>query len=111
MAVGDRSEKRLAGPYTLGTTNSTVGSAVPTSRVWVTKQITITNTNALDATFRLAIGSAVTAGNCFFYDMPIAAYDTMVFDTSLVLIATEYISGYSNRGAINVVITGWEKEV
>lgn len=110
MAVGDRSEKRLAGIYTLGTTNSIVGT-VPTSRLWVTKQITITNTNSIDATFRLAIGSALTAGNCFFFDMPIAAKDTMVFDTSLVLTATESIYGFSNYGAINVIVTGWEKEV
>lgn len=110
MAVGDRSEKRLAGIYTLGTMNSIVGT-VPTSRLWVTKQITITNTNSIDATFRLAIGSALTAGNCFFFDMPIAAKDTMVFDTSLVLIAAESIYGLSNYGAINVIVTGWEKEV
>ena len=110
MAVGDRNEKRLAGIYTLGTTNSIVGT-VPVSRLWVTKQITITNTNSIDATFRLAIGSANTQTNCFFFNMPIAANDTMVFDTSLILTAGENISGYSNYGNINVIVTGWEKEV
>lgn len=110
MAVGDRTEKRLAGPFTLTVSNSVIGT-VPASRLWVTKQITITNTNSIDATFRLAIGPAVTPGNCFFFDMPIAAKDTMVFDTSLVLTTTETICGYSNYGGINVVITGWEKEV
>ena len=110
MAVGDRSEKRLAGIYTLGTTNSIVGT-VPVSRLWVTKQITITNTNLIDASFRLAIGSAVSSTNCFFYDMPIAAKDTMVFDTSLVLTAGESIYGYSNYGNINIIVTGWEKEL
>lgn len=110
MAVGDRSEKRLAGPYSLGTNNSQVG-IVPVSRLWVTKQILITNTNTVDCTFRLAIGSAVTASNCFFYDLPIAANDTIVFDTSLVLSQSETIQGYSNRSGINVTITGWEKEI
>lgn len=110
MAVGDRNEKRLAGIYTLGTTN-TIITTVPTSRLWVTKQITITNTNTIDASFRLAISSANVPGNCFFYNMPIAANDTMVFDTSLVLTAGETICGLSNYGNINIVITGWEKEV
>lgn len=110
MAVGDRVEKRLGGIYTIGTTNSIIAT-VPVSRLWVTKQITITNTNSIDATFRLAIGSANSQSNCFFYNMPIAANDTMVFDTSLVLTTGENISGYSNYGNINVIITGWEKEV
>jgi len=110
MAVGDRNEKRLAGIYTIGTAN-TVIATVPSSRLWVTKQITITNTNSIDSTFRLAIGSANVQGNCFFYNMPIAANDTIVFDTSLVLVAGETLQGYSQYGNINVIVTGWEKEV
>ena len=110
MAVGDRYEKRLAGPYSLGTTNSVVGT-VPASRLWVTKQITITNTNSVDATFRLAIGTSVTAANCFFYNLPIAANDTIVFETSLVFTAAETIQGIADRSGINVIVTGWEKEV
>jgi len=109
MAVGDRTEKRLIGPTVLGISNSSIGT-VPTSRLWVTKQITITNTNSLDASFRLAIGSSNTQGNCFFYDLPIAANDTIVFDTSLVLSSGESIHGLSSSN-VNVIVTGWEKEV
>jgi hypothetical protein len=110
VAVGDRAEKRLAGPTALSTSNSVV-MTVPASRVYLLKQISITNTNSVDANFRLAIGSSATASNCFFYNMPIAANDTMVFDTAYVLTALENIQGQSDRGGVNVIITGWEKEV
>ena len=110
MAVGDRTEKRLIGPSVLGATNTLLGT-VPTSRLWVTKQITVTNTNAIDVSFRLSIGSSILPSNCFFYNLPMAANDTIVFDTSLVLYVGENISGLSSIGAVNVVVTGWEKEV
>ena len=110
MAVGDRTEKRLVGPSVIGTSNSTVGT-VPSGRVWVTKQVTFTNTNGLDAWVKFAIGSTATAGNCVFFQLPIAAYDTVVFDTALTLDAAETLQAVSDRGAINVLVTGWEKEV
>lgn len=110
MAVGDRTEKRLIGPSVLGTGNALL-AVVPPSRLWVTKQITITNTNTIDASFRLGIGSTILPSNCFFYNLPIAANDTIVFDTSLVLSTGEGIYGLSSIGAVNVVVTGWEKEV
>ena len=110
MAIGDRTEKRLVGPTVITTSNATVGT-VPSSRLWVTKQITFTNTNGLDAWVKFAIGTTGTAGNCIFFQLPIAAYDTVVFDTALVLTASETLQAMSDRGAINVTVTGWEKEV
>ena len=110
MAVGDRTEKRLVGPSVITTSNATVGT-VPTGCVWVTKQITFTNTNGLDCWVKFAIGTTATAGNCIFFQLPIAAYDTVVFDTALTLVAAETLQAVSDRGAVNVIVTGWEKEV
>lgn len=110
MAVGDRTEKRLVGPTVITTSNATVGT-VPANRVWVTKQITFTNTNGVDAWIKFAIGSTATAGNCIFFQLPIAAYDTVVFDTALVATAAETFQAISDRGAVNVTVVGWEKEV
>lgn len=110
MAVGDRSELRLAGPSVVGTTSTTV-LTVPSGSVYVTKQILFTNTNGVDAYISLAIGSVATPGNCIFFNLPIAGYDTVVFDTALVLNTAETLTGISDRGGINVTVTGWDKEV
>lgn len=110
MAVGDRTESRVIGPAVVGTTDTTLGT-VPASRVWVVKQFTITNTNSVDAWVTIAVGSTGTAGNAIFYQLPIGANDTVVFDTALVLTAAETVNGLSDRGAVNVTANGWVKEV
>lgn len=110
MAVGDRSELRLAGPSVVGTTSTTV-LTVPSGSVYVTKQILFTNTNGVDAYISMAIGSVATVGNRIFSNLPIAGYDTVVFDTALVLNTAETLTAISDRGAINVTVTGWDKEV
>jgi hypothetical protein len=44
--------------------------------------------------------------------LPIAAFDTVVLDTALVLVATERLWGYADlTGAVNIIVTGWIKEV
>lgn len=110
MAIGDRTETRLVNPTVITASNTIIGT-VPASTVWVTKQIIICNTNGVDAWIKLAIGTTATAGNCFFFQLPIAAYDTLVFDTALVLVAAETIQAISDRGAINITLTGWAKAV
>lgn len=110
MAVGDRTEKRLAGPSALGTTNATIAT-VPTARQWTTKQIIFTNTSGLEALIYFAIGSAATAANRVFSALPIAKDDTVVFDTALVVNAAETFQGYADRAGVNVTVVGWEKEV
>jgi hypothetical protein len=112
MAVGDRTEKRLVGPVALSNTNATVGSAVGASKVWVTKQIIICNTDLVDRLIYLAIGTAATAANRFISALPIAASDVIVLDTALVMTANEQFYGYSDTGSVvTVTIVGWEKEV
>ena len=111
MAVGDRTEARLGGPTQLGTTTTTIAS-VAASRVEVLKQIIVTNTDTVDRTFSLAIGTAATAANRIISQLPIGANDIIVFDTALVLTASETLQGLADvANVVNVTVVGWEKEV
>jgi hypothetical protein len=110
MAVGDRTEKRLAGPSALGTSNGTVAT-VPSARQWTTKQFVFTNTSGAEALIYLAIGTSATAANRVLSALPIAANDVIVWDTALVLAAAETVEGYADRTGVNVTMVGWEKEV
>lgn len=112
MAVGDRTEKRLVGPVALTAANATVGSAVGASRVWITKQVIICNTDGADRLVYLAIGTAATVANRIFSALPVAAGDTIVLDCALVMTATEQFYGYSDTASVvTVTVNGWEKEV
>lgn len=112
MAVGDRTEKRLVGPVALTNANATVGSAVPSSRVWVIKQFAICNTDGADRLIYLAVGTAATVANRLFSALPIAAGDTIIWDTALTMTAGEQLYGYSDTGSVvTVTAVGWEKEV
>lgn len=112
MAIGDRTEKRLVGPTTLGSTSAAVGIAVPTARQWVVKQIIFCNTSGTERLLYMAIGTAATVGNRFVSALPIASGDTIVLDTALVLNAAEQFFGYSDTGSVvAVTVVGWEKEV
>lgn len=111
MAVGDRTEARLGGPTQLGTTTTTIAT-VAASRVEVMKQIIVTNTDTVDRTFSLAIGTAATAANRIISQLPIGANDIIVFDTALVLTAGETLQGLADANSVvNVTVIGWEKEV
>jgi len=111
MAVGDRTESRLGGPTQLGTTTTTI-CTVSASRVEVLKQIIICNTDTVDRTFSLAIGTAATAANRIISQLPIGANDIMVLDTALVLTASETLQGLADAASVvNVTVIGWEKEV
>jgi len=111
MAVGDRTEQRLGGPTQLGTTTTTI-CTVSASRVEVLKQIIICNTDTVDRTFSLAIGTAATAANRIISQLPIGANDIMVFDTALVLAASETLQGLADAASVvNVTVIGWEKEI
>lgn len=110
MASGDRTESRLGGPIQLGTTTTTICTAAA-GRTEVIKQIIICNTDTADRTVTLAIGSAATAANRIMSALPIGANDIMVFDTALVLAATETLQGLSDvANVVNVTAIGWEKE-
>jgi hypothetical protein len=110
MAIGDRNEARLGGPVQLGTTTTVIATAA-TGYADIIKQIIICNTDTIDRTVTLAIGSAATAANRLMSALPIGANDLMVFDTAIVLAAGETLQGLSDTAAkVTVTAVGWEKQ-
>jgi hypothetical protein len=110
MAIGDRNEARLGGPVQLGTSTTTIVTAT-TGYADIIKQIIIANTDTVDRTVTLAIGSAATAANRIMSALPIGANDLMVWDTAIVLAAGETLQGLSDTAAkVTVTAVGWEKQ-
>lgn len=110
MAIGDRSESRLGGPIQLGTSTTTIVTAA-TGYAEIIKQVIITNTDTVDRTVTLAIGSAATAANRLLSNLPIGANDVIVWDTAIVLAAGETLQGLSDSAAkVTVTVVGWEKQ-
>jgi hypothetical protein len=109
MASGDRVESRLGGPVQLGTSTTTICTA-GSGITEVIKQIIICNTDTVDRTVTLAIGSAATAANRILSALPIGANDVIILDTALVLLTTETLQGLSDTASkVNVTVVGWEK--
>jgi hypothetical protein len=74
--------------------------------------MTICNTSGVDRLVYMGVGDVTTAANRFFSALPVAAYDTVVWDTGLVLNAGERVFGYSDSaGTVSVMAVGWIKEV
>ena len=110
MAIGDRTESRLGGPTQLGTSTTTLATAA-TGYAEIIKQIIITNTDTIDRTVTLAIGSAATAANRLLSSLPIGANDVIIWDTALVLNAGETLQGLSDTASkVTVTVVGWEKQ-
>lgn len=120
MASGDVFPKQLsaitgavttAAPVSLGSTTTTIFT-VPSNRQWTVKQIVVCNTDGVDRTFNLGFNAtAATATNCFVWQMPIAAYDTIVFDTGFVFEAAQTLTGLSDTASkVMVSVTGWERQ-
>jgi len=110
MAIGDRNEARLGGPVQLGTSTTTIVTAA-TGYADIIKQIIIANTDTVDRTVTLAIGSAATAANRIMSALPIGANDLMVWDTAIVLNAGETLQGLSDTASkVTVTAVGWEKQ-
>ena len=109
MASGDRVESRLGGPVQLGTTTTTICTA-GTGITEVVKQVIICNTDTVDRTVTLAVGSAATAANRILSALPIGANDVIILDTALVLLTTETLQGLSDVASkVTVTVVGWEK--
>ena len=110
MAIGDRNEARLGGPVQLGTTTTVIATAA-TGYADIIKQIVICNTDTVDRTVTLAIGTAATAANRLMSALPIGANDIMVWDTAIVLAAGETLQGLSDTAdKVTVTAVGWEKQ-
>ena len=109
MASGDRVEARLGGPTQLGTSTTTLVT-VTAGHTFVVKQIIIANTDTVDRTVTLAIGTSATAANRLMSALPIGANDVMIWDTALVLLTTETLTGLSDTASkVNVTVVGWDK--
>ena len=109
MASGDRAESRLAGPTQLGTTTTTL-CTVTAGHTFIVKQIIICNTDTVDRTVTLAIGTAATAANRIMSTLPIGANDVMIWDTALVLLTTETLQGLSDTASkITITCVGIDK--
>jgi hypothetical protein len=109
MASGDRVESRLGGPTQLGTSTTTIVTAA-SGHTNVIKQIIIANTDTVDRTVTLAVGSAATAANRVMSALPIGANDLIVWDTALVLAAGETLQGLSDTASkVTVTCVGWDK--
>ena len=126
MAVGDRNEWRLNDTTITGGTSSvgatpvattplgtttTVVATVPSGYQYIVKQVIMCNTDGVDRLISLAIGSSATVANRFISLLPIAASDTIVYDTGIVINAGETIQGLSDTASkVNVVLVGWTKQ-
>lgn len=111
MASGDVFPKLLDAPSFLGTSSTTLFT-VPSGRQYAIKQIVVCNTDGVERWVKLAVGSTATVENCFVFQLPIAAFDTVVLDTALVLEATQTVQGSSDTASkVTVTITGWDREL
>ena len=84
-----------------------MGDSVAASRVWVIKQITICNTTGTDALVYLAVdpnGVSIANSHYFMYALPIAGYDTIVFDTGIVMVTGDQLYGYADRTGVNIIV-------
>ena len=110
MAIGDRNEARLGGPVQLGTSTTIIVTAAA-GYADIIKQIIIANTDTVDRTVTLAIGSSASVSNHIMSALPIGAKDLMVWDTAIVLNAGETLQGLSDTAAkVTVTAVGWEKQ-
>ena len=84
-----------------------MGSAVAASRTWVVKQITLCNRSGTEAVAYLALdpnGVSIATPHYFMWALPIAASDTVVLDTGLVMVTGDQFYGYSDRAGINIIV-------
>jgi hypothetical protein len=111
MASGDVFPKLLDAPSFLGTSSTTLFT-VPSGHQYAIKQIVVCNTDGVERWVKLAVGSTATVENCFVFQLPVAAYDTVVLDTALVLEAAQTVQGSSDTASkVTVTITGWDREL
>jgi hypothetical protein len=111
MASGDVLPKRLGGPTQLGTSTTTL-TTVSSGHQYSVKQVIICNTHTSQVTVSLAIGTAATVANRFVSGLVLEAGSVTVLDTALILEATETVQGLaSTASVVNIILTGWDREL
>ena len=100
--------KRLYGPAMIS--SASVAYTVPTATTAIVKQIMACNTStSSSASFRIGVlgadDSTLNEADCFVFDAPISAKETILLNTSLVLTASEKLVVFSNSGGASVSVT------
>jgi hypothetical protein len=104
-------EKRLAGPTNLSATTETTLYTVPSSTSAIIKQIVVCNTTVGAVNFSLSLvpyGSSAATPNRLFFNLSIAANETVFLDVSQAMTAGDFISAYSSAANVTVTISGVE---
>jgi len=104
-------EKRLSGPTNLSATTETTLYSVPAATSAIVKQIVVCNTNANASSFSLSLvpyGSSASTPNRLFFNLSVAANETIFLDVSQSMTAGDFISAYSSATNIIVTISGIE---
>jgi len=120
MASGDRTEKRLIGPVQLTATEIALGSSISGTYTWIVKQVVLCNTTGIDRLVYLGVGTDSATGGAagrVLNALPVAAYDTVVWDTALVLVGSatagsaDRLWGYcDSASSVTITVMGWQKE-
>ena len=110
MASGDAVPKRMGGPTQLGIATTSIVASPTSGHQFTIKQVIINNISGIDRWFTISIGAVATT-NTLMYRLPIAAYDTIIWDTALVLEYGETLQGLADAAsAVTVTCTGWDRE-
>lgn len=111
MASGDVTPYLLSKPTLLGTSSTLI--TVPTAGFpsLTVKQIVLCNTDGVERWVRLGINT-VNASDCFVFQLPIAAYDTVVLDTAVTLtyLDSALYGSSDTANMVTVTVTGWRTE-
>ncbi len=111
MASGDVTPYLLAEPTFLGTTSTSL--VVPTASYtsMTVKQIVVCNTDGVERWVKLGI-DGISASQCFVFQLPIAAYDTVVLDTAVTLtyLQSALYGASDTADKVTVTVTGWRTE-
>lgn len=105
-------QKRLGGPTQLTTSNVTIYE-VPSATTTIVKQIILTNVtaSAKTATVRLApLGVSPTNAMDILSGITLAANETLAFNCSLVMDATDELIAFANAAtSVNITVSGIEE--
>ena len=105
-------QKRLFGPaaaVTTATDDSTGRYVVPSATTTIVKQIILCNTAASSATVKVAVGTTATAANRILSDITLAANETVSFNASLVMAATEKLFFTASATSVTITVNGVEE--
>ena len=104
-------QKRIAGPAQL-TASSATYYTCPSATVTIVKQIILTNTTASSKTATVRIYTTGTETNTFdiLSAITLAANETLAFNCSIVMVATETIKAFaSSATSVNLTVSGIEE--